>query len=251
VIKKAENKKVRADELIIRSGHAPDRAKAAAMVLAGIVLANDRRIDKPSEMLPASAMIRIKGDRSSKKYVSRGGLKLEAALDHFGIDPTGMKCIDIGSSTGGFTDCLLHHGAEHIVALDAGTNQLDWKIRSDARVEARENVNARFLKEGNFEHRFDLAVVDVSFISVTKILPVIPQLLTANGRIILLIKPQFEVARHEVGTGGIVTDESLHRRTVADVEAFAASIGLKTCGVIESPILGAEGNKEFLTLYEK
>ncbi|HMO79209.1 MAG TPA: TlyA family RNA methyltransferase [Pyrinomonadaceae bacterium] len=244
-------KKRRVDVMLVEQGLADSRNKAQAMVMAGVVLANERRVDKPSEAFAADVVLRIKGDTPEARYVSRGGLKLEKALETFGIDPTGMDCIDIGSSTGGFTDCLLQHGAAHVTSIDAGTNQLAWKLRDDPRVEVRENTNARELKPDGLERRFDLAVIDVSFISVTKILPVVPGLLNERGRIIVLIKPQFEVGRGEVGKGGIVRDAEKHKRVVEEINACAASIGLKPAGVIDSPILGAEGNKEFLALYER
>ena len=183
--------------------------------------------------------------------MGRGGLKLEKALDEFGIDPTGFVCLDVGASTGGFTDCLLQHGAVRVTAVDAGTNQLDWKLRSDERVDARENTNAREIKPEHFDHLFDLIVMDVSFISVTKILPVLPPLMKDNAQIVVLIKPQFEVGKGEVGKGGIVREPEKHERVVKEVNDFATSIGLAVINVIDSPILGAEGNKEFLALYKK
>jgi len=251
VTKTSANNKVRIDEVIVERGHAQTIAQAAAMVMSGIVLVDNRRIEKPSELVSADGEIRIKAGPATRRYASRGGLKLEHALKEFGIDVTGLKCVDIGSSTGGFTDCLLQHGAESVSAIDAGTNQLDWRLRTDARVDVRERTNARELKPTDFERRFDLAVVDVSFISVTKILPVVPPLLTGKSRIILLIKPQFEVARHEVGEGGIVLDSALHDRVIQEVDEAARQSALIRKAVIESPILGMEGNKEFLALYER
>ncbi len=244
-------KKRRVDVMLVEQGLADSRNKAQAMVMAGVVLADERRVEKPSETLDPDVVLRIKGDTPEARYVSRGGLKLEKALETFGIDPTGMDCIDIGSSTGGFTDCLLRYGSAHVTAIDAGTNQLVWKLRVDPRVDVCENTNARELTPDAFDRRFDLAVVDVSFISVTKILPVVPGLLNERGRIIVLIKPQFEVGRGEVGKGGIVRDAEKHKRVVEEINACAVSIGLKPAGVIDSPILGAEGNKEFLALYER
>lgn len=218
--------------------------------MSGVVLVNDRRVEKPSELVRAEDTIRIKGDTPDSRYVGRGGLKLERALSSFGIDPKGFACLDIGSSTGGFTDCLLQHGAANVTAIDSGTNQLDWKLRSDSRVDVRENTNARELSPEDFPSRFELAVMDVSFISVKKILPVLPPLLIEKGRIIVLIKPQFEVGKGEVGKGGIVRDPTKHDRVVREVNESARSIGMRPAGLIESPILGAEGNKEFLALYE-
>ncbi len=244
-------KKIRIDKLLTDTGHAESRAKAQAMIMAGLVLVGERRVEKPSETFDSDAAIRIKGGDAQLRYVGRGGLKLEAALDHFGIDPAGYRCLDVGSSTGGFTDCLLQHGAGHVVALDVGTNQLAWKLRSDPRVEVRENTNARTLAASDFAEPFDLAVMDVSFISVTKILSALIEVLRDGAKMIVLIKPQFEVGRDEVGKGGIVRDPEKHRRVVNEVNAFAESLGLITVGTIESPITGAEGNVEFLSCFEK
>ena len=241
----------RIDKLLVERGLAESRNRAQAMVMAGVVLADEKRVEKPSETFAVDAVIRIKGDSPENKYVSRGGLKLEAALASFSIDPNGFECIDIGSSTGGFTDCLLKNGAAKVVAIDAGTNQLVWKLRIDPRVEVRERTNARDLEPGDFNKQFDLAVVDVSFISVTKILPAIVPLLEPAGKLIVLIKPQFEVGRGEVGKGGIVREPEKHKRVVDEVNEFSTSLGLRPNGLIESPILGTEGNKEFLALYER
>lgn len=241
--------KERIDKLLHEKGFAFSRTKARAMVMAGIVLVDDRRVEKASETFGTDALIRIKGDSPESKYVGRGGLKLEKALAEFGIDPTGFVCIDIGSSTGGFTDCLLQHGAERVVAIDVGTNQIDWKLRSDERVDVRENTNAREISPGDFNELFDLAVMDVSFISVTKILPGLLPLLEQGGKIVVLIKPQFEVGRGEVGKGGIVREPEKHQRVISEVNRFAETVGLRSMGLIESPILGAQGNKEFLVFY--
>lgn len=241
----------RIDKLLVERGFVDSRNRAQALVMAGVVLVDEKRVDKPSELFASDAAIRIKGDSPENKYVSRGGLKLEAALMAFSVGPTGFVCIDIGSSTGGFSDCLLKHGAERVVAIDSGTNQLVWQLRTDPRVETRENTNARDLKPEDFDMQFDLAVIDVSFISVTKILPAIIPLLKPTGELVVLIKPQFEVGRGEVGKGGIVREPEKHERVVAEVNEFAAGLGLHLAGLIESPILGAEGNKEFLALYER
>ena len=243
--------KERIDKLLVERGMAESRTKAQALVMAGVVLVNDRRVEKSSEMFSADDVIRMKGETAESRYVGRGGLKLEAALDSFAIDPRGFNCIDIGASTGGFTDCLLQHGASRVTTIDVGTNQLVWSLRTDPRIDVRENVNARTLEPTDFETLFDLAVMDVSFISVTKILPAIVPLLSGNGRLIVLIKPQFEVGRGEVGKGGIVRDIEKHKRVVAEVNSFAESIGLAVMGIIESPIRGAEGNKEFLASYAR
>jgi 23S rRNA (cytidine1920-2'-O)/16S rRNA (cytidine1409-2'-O)-methyltransferase len=244
-------KKERIDSLLVEFGFADSLSKAKALVMTGIVLANERRVEKPSETFPVNAKIRIKGNSATNKYVGRGGLKLERALKHFQICVNEYVCLDIGASTGGFTDCLLQSGVKKVVAVDAGTNQLDWKLRNDVRVEVRENTNARYLKPEHFPQPFDLIVVDVAFISVTKILPaLVPLLNDAGGVIIVLIKPQFEVGRTEVGAGGIVREEAKHKRVVAEINSFAETCGLKNTGIIDSPISGASGNKEFLAIYE-
>ncbi len=238
----------RIDKLLVDRGLADSRTKAQALVMAGAVLVNEQLIHKPSELFSHDANIRIK-ESATQRYVSRGGIKLEAALREFNVDVSGLACLDVGASTGGFTDCLLQHGANRVVALDVGHNQLDWKIRNDPRVEVREEVNARHLAPADFEERFDLVTVDVSFISLTKILPAVVPLLLNNGRIIALIKPQFEVGKGEVGKGGIVKDPLQHQRVIGEVNTLAQSLGLKVISVIESPITGADGNIEFLALY--
>lgn len=244
-------KRERIDKLLVERGFTESRTKAQSLVMAGVVLVDEQRVEKPSEMFARDANIRVKGNEDpATRYVGRGGVKLEAALNEFQIDVTDSICIDIGASTGGFTDCLLQHGARRVVAVDVGHNQLDWKLRNDSRVDVRENVNARYLTSESFDVKFDLAVMDVSFISATKILPAIVLLLNESGRIITLIKPQFEVGRGEVGKGGIVREKEKHERVIKEVNAFAESLGLKVCGVIDSPIHGADGNKEFLALYE-
>lgn len=243
--------KQRIDKLLVDLGFAESRTKAQALVMSGVVLVDEKRVEKPSQEFTGSEVIRIKGDSPESKYVGRGGLKLEKALQEFEIHPDEYVCLDIGASTGGFTDCLLQHGAKKVYAIDVGTNQIAWKLRSDPRVETRENINARFLKPEDFEEKFDLIVMDVSFISVTKILPALLELLNDNGKIVTLIKPQFEVGRGEVGKGGIVRDTEKHQKVISEINCFAGEIGLKVSGVIDSPILGAEGNKEFLALYEK
>lgn len=243
--------KERIDTLLVKRGLAESRNRAQAMVMAGVVIADDKRVEKPSDKFAPHATIRLKGTSTETRYVGRGGLKLEAALQHFDIDVTGLDCIDIGASTGGFTDCLLQHGAKSVVCIDSGTNQLDWRLRSDPRVEVRERTNARHLTPADFDRPFDLAVMDLSFISVKKVIPAALPLLTDDGRLIVLIKPQFEIGKGEVGKGGIVREAEKHERVVSEINGFAAGLGLKVRGVIDSPILGAEGNKEFLALYAK
>lgn len=244
-------KRERIDKILHEQGFAESRTRAQALVMAGVVLVNEQRVEKPSETFGPGAVIRIKGDSPAAKYVGRGGLKLGRALEEFHIRPSGYVCLDVGSSTGGFTDCLLQNGAAKVVAVDAGTNQMDWKLRTDPRVDVRENTNARNLLPADFDEPFDLVVMDVSFISVTKIIPALLPLLKEGGRLIVLIKPQFEVGRGEVGKGGIVRETEKHARVVSDVNSFCESAGLVVAGMIDSPILGAEGNKEFLSLYEK
>ena len=249
---KAAERPVRVDKLLVERGLADSRTKAQAMVMAGVVLVNEQRVDKPSDSVVAGAEIRIKGgDDPASRYVGRGGLKLAAALREFQVNVEGLICLDVGASTGGFTDCLLQHGARKVVSIDVGHNQIDWRLRNDARVEVREGVNARYLTRAEFEEDFELAVMDVSFISATKIIPAIVPLLADTGRLITLIKPQFEVGRGEVGKGGIVRDPQKHARVVEEVNAAAISLGLQVRGVLESPIHGADGNVEFLALYEK
>ena len=246
-----KSQKERLDKLLVIRGLAETRTKAQALILAGQVFSAQQRLDKPGLMLAVDAEITLK---ETMPYVSRGGLKLAAALDHFKIEVAGFTCLDVGASTGGFTDCLLQRGAVKIVALDVGHGQLAWKIRQDARVEVREHVNARFLQPADFADKFDLAVCDVSFISLRLILPVLPRLLKNSGQVITLIKPQFEVGRAEVGKGGIVRDEAAQLRVVGEITACAAGLGFPLRGVIDSPILGQEGNREFLgcfTLQDK
>ena len=244
-------KKVRIDKLLFEKGLADSRAKAKALVMSGVVLVNEKRVEKPSETFLQDETIRIKGSSPESKYVGRGGLKLEKALEEFHIHPSEYVCLDVGASTGGFTDCLLQNGAKKVYAVDSGTNQIVWKLRKDERVEVREQTNARYLKAEDFPEKFDLIVMDVSFISVTKILPALLPLLKEEGKIITLIKPQFEVGKGEVGKGGIVRDAEKHEKVIEEVMNFSQEIGLENLGLTESPIFGAEGNKEFLALFRR
>lgn len=234
--------KRRADHLLVERGLAESRERAQALIIAGYVMANGQKVQKPGQSIPGDASVEL---TERLRYVSRGGLKLEAALHHFAIDVNGKVCIDVGSSTGGFTDCLLQHGAARVYAFDVGSGQLDWKLRNDPRVIVREGVNARYLQPSDVGEPAALAVCDVSFISVTMIIPAILPLLRTPRALVILIKPQFEVGRAQVGKGGIVRDPALHAEVCARIEAVVASLGLKT-DIIESPILGAEGNREFL-----
>jgi 23S rRNA (cytidine1920-2'-O)/16S rRNA (cytidine1409-2'-O)-methyltransferase len=241
----------RIDKLLVDRGLAGSRTKAQALVMSASVLVDEQLVVKPSEKFPAQAKIRIRARSDNQGYVGRGGVKLEAALREFGIDVRGFVCLDVGASTGGFTDCLLQHGASRVVAVDVGHNQIDWKLRNDARVEVREGVNARYLSPRDFDTKFDLITIDVAFISATRILPAAHPLLKDDGRIITLVKPQFEVGKGEVGKGGIVKDPAQHQRVIAEVNSAAEALGLNVRAVIESPIKGADGNLEFLALYER
>ncbi len=241
----------RIDKLLVERGLAPSRTRAQAMVMAGVVLVDDQLVVKSSESFSQNVNIRIKGAGDpAARYVSRGGLKLEAGLREFQLDVNGLVCLDIGASTGGFTDCLLQHGAKQVCAIDVGHNQIDWRLRNDPRVELHEGVNARYLRPEDFTHKFDLATIDVSFISLTIILPAVVPLLSDRGGIIAVIKPQFEVGKGEVGKGGIVTDASKQRQVIERINHAAEQFGLKVSGLVESPIRGAEGNREFVALYK-
>ncbi|HKX32874.1 MAG TPA: TlyA family RNA methyltransferase [Blastocatellia bacterium] len=238
--------KERLDKLLVIQGLAETRAKAQSLILAGQVFGEGQRLEKAGQIVPVDLLLTIK---EPMPFVGRGGFKLTAALDHFKLDVTGKSCLDIGASTGGFTDCLLQRGAARVTAVDVGYGQLDWRLRQDSRVEVRENVNARYLRAEDFNHRFEIVVIDVSFISLTRILPVIPSLVQPEATVVALIKPQFEVGRGEVGKGGIVRDEAAQQRVVGEIEQFAATLGFQSNGVIDSPILGADGNREFLVSF--
>ncbi len=245
----------RIDKLLVERGLAESPTRAQAMVMAGLVLVAEQRVAKSSELFAVDAEIRVRGaDDSSLRYVGRGGLKLEHALETWKIKVENWTCLDVGASTGGFTDCLLQQGAARVVALDVGHNQLAYRLRVDARVEVREGVNARYLKPEDFvdyPNGFDLTVMDVSFISATKIFPALVPLMRVKGNLITLIKPQFEVGRGEVGKGGIVTDTQQHERVITEVNTAAQELNLTIRAVIDSPITGAEGNCEFLAWYAK
>lgn len=242
----------RIDKLLVERGLAESRTKAQALVMAGVVLVDEQRVEKSSDQFTLDAQIRVKhADDPASRYVGRGGLKLEAALREFQINVQDAVCLDVGASTGGFTDCLLQNGAQKVFAIDVGHNQIDWRLRNDPRVEVREGVNARYLQPEDFPVKFDLAVVDVSFISATMVLPAIVPLLREEGSIVTLIKPQFEVGREDVGRKGIVRDPEKHAKAIETVNNAAALLGLRVVGVIESPIQGAEGNVEFLARYTR
>lgn len=236
--------KQRLDLLLVSRGYFESREKAQRAIMAGGVRIGEQPADKPGMRVAEDAVLTVK---TAQRYVGRGGLKLEAALARFGIDPTGATCLDIGASTGGFTDCLLQHGAARVYAIDVGHSQLDWKIRSDPRVVVREKLNARYLTREDIPDPIAVCVIDVSFISLTLILPPAVALLSNGGVIVPLIKPQFELCKEDVGRGGVVRDAALHERAVEKIRAFAATLpGVAWAGVMDSPILGGEGNKEFL-----
>lgn len=230
--------------LLVERQLVPSRANAKAVIMSGVVYVNGQKTDKAGTFVNSDAEIVVKD--TGKKYVSRGGNKLEGAIEHFEIEVKGLTAVDIGSSTGGFTDCLLQFGAEKVYALDVGYGQLDWNLRNNKRVIVKERINCRYLKKGDIDERIDIAVIDVSFISLTKILKPVVEILSNNGKIVALIKPQFEVGKGEVGKGGIVTDPVKHKKVVNKIQEELVKIGCKVTGVIESPITGTDGNREFL-----
>lgn len=232
----------RLDQVLADRQLVESREKARALILSGSVLVNGQKIDKAGQAVDPESSIEL---LERPRYVSRGGLKLEAALEHFHIGVQGKVCLDVGSSTGGFTDCLLQREAARVYAIDVGTGQLDWRLRNDPRVIVREQVNARYLNRDVVPEPVDIAVCDVSFISVTMILPVLPGLLADQGEMVILVKPQFELQRRQVGKGGIVRDPELHRLACEKIQSAVNELGFRA-DVILSPILGAEGNREFL-----
>jgi 23S rRNA (cytidine1920-2'-O)/16S rRNA (cytidine1409-2'-O)-methyltransferase len=232
----------RLDQLLVERGLVESREKARALILAGQVLVNGQRVDKAGHNVAVDAQVEL---LEQPRYVGRGGLKLEAALRHFDIQVAAKICMDVGSSTGGFTDCLLQHGAARVYAIDVGTAQLDWKMRNDPRVIVREQVNARYLSREDVPEIIQLAVCDVSFISITMILPAIAKLVAEDAEMVILVKPQFELERRQVGKGGIIRDPELHQQARRRVQEAVQRLGFRT-DTIPSPILGAEGNQEFL-----
>ncbi len=217
--------------------------------MAGLIWVDGRRIDKPGTNVSDNVELELRDSR--EPYVSRGGRKLAAALDHFGIDPQGLDCLDVGASTGGFSDCLLQRGAERIVALDVGRGQLDYRLRQDPRVEVMEGINARHLAFEDLGTEFNLIVVDVSFISVTKVVPALLSFVGSEGRLLVLIKPQFEVGRGQVGKGGIVRDQNLRERVIEERCQDLASQGLELVGIVDSQVAGAKGNLETFALFRR
>lgn len=235
---------MRLDVLIVERGMAESREKGQAMILAGQVLVNGQKVDKAGMQVPVDADIRILGEKMP--YVSRGGLKLEAALDHFPISVEGRTVLDVGASTGGFTDCLLQRGARKVYAVDVGYGQLAWKLRQDPRVVAIERTNIREMAADMVPEKVDVAVIDVSFISLEKVIPSVMAYLTPGSSLIALIKPQFEVGKDKVGKGGIVRDEAARKTAIDRIVTFLQDKGFEVKGVIPSPITGQDGNVEYL-----
>lgn len=235
--------KIRLDALLLERNLVQQKDKARALIGAGEVLVNERVVDKVGFLCDPGAAVRI---RTHCPYVSRGGLKLAAGLHHFRIDPSGLTCIDIGASSGGFTDCLIQHGAGKVYAVDVAYGQLDWKIRQDPRVVVLERCNARQLTPAQIPESIDLAVMDVSFISITKIIPALLPLFTGPFALLALIKPQFELPKEDIPHGGVVLLAELHQKAIDLVTAYALGLRLKTEGTVPSPVLGPKGNKEFL-----
>ena len=239
----SDRRKVRLDRFLVERGLVETRQKAQALILAGQVLVDEQKVEKCGTMVSFEARLRLLGE--PLRYVSRAGSKLEGALDHFGVDPKGRICLDIGASTGGFTDCLLQRGAARVIAVDAGTNQLDWKLRQDSRVTVMEKTNARYLGFDQVGTLVPLVTMDVSFISSTVILPVLPPLLEEGADLLVLVKPQFEVGPGQVGKGGIVRDPRLHEEAVRKVAGKIINLGFREIGRAESVLPGATGNREF------
>jgi 23S rRNA (cytidine1920-2'-O)/16S rRNA (cytidine1409-2'-O)-methyltransferase len=234
----------RVDVLLVEKGLCESREQAKRLILAGEVRIGDRVIDKPGQKLAEDAALEV---REKPKFVGRGGIKLEGALEAFGINPTGWVCIDVGASTGGFTDCLLQHGAVKVHAVDVGTNQLVWKLRNDPRVVVKEQFNARHMVPEDIGEKVRLAVMDLSFISLTKVLPAVFSVLDDEGSVVCLIKPQFELDREDISKGGIVRDPALHERAVEKIRRFVVEECRREWrGLIASPITGTDGNQEFL-----
>lgn len=236
--------KIRVDQLLVERGHAESRTRAQALVLAGTVFSGETKIAKPGQTLPADAPLEVRG--RDHPWVSRGGIKLAHAIEEFDLDPSGVTAMDIGSSTGGFTDVLLSKGAAHVFAVDSGTNQLAWKLRQDPRVTVLEQTSARVLTPEMITAPCSWVVCDASFISLAKVLDVPLKLAAPRCQLVALIKPQFEVGRAEVGKGGVVRDPALHQRVCDEVRGWLEGLGWQVQGIVESPIKGPEGNVEFL-----
>jgi len=235
--------KKRLDDLLLARGLAASLQEARKVIAAGLVLVAEQVADKCGHSYPTDCSLRLRG---RCPYVSRGGLKLEKALSYFSIKPDGWCCLDIGASTGGFTDCLLRHGAVRVYAVDVAYGQLDWKLRSDSRVVVMERVNARHLQPGDIPQEIDLAVVDASFISLTRIIPALLPFFPKERRLVVLVKPQFELPAEKVGSGGVVRDQCLRQEAVEKIRDYAVSLGLTASKAAASPITGPKGNQEFL-----
>ena len=242
-------KRERLDKLLIEKGIVRSRERAQALIMEGKVTVDGRRIDKPGTKVEVEASLQLRGD--DLPYVSRGGIKLEAALRSFGVDPRGMMVMDVGASTGGFTDCVLQKGARKVYAVDVGYGQLAWRLQKDPRVVSLERRNIRYLKREEIPEEVDLILIDTSFISIEKFLPHLLGFLRSEGQLIGLIKPQFEVGKGEVGKGGVVRNPILHQKVIERISQFSRGQGLTVLGVIESPLLGTQGNKEFFIHLKK
>ena len=241
--------KKRLDVLLVEKGLASSREKAKAVIMSGIVYVDGSREDKAGSTFDEELPIEVRG--TTLKYVSRGGLKLEKAVGAFSLDLQGKKCLDVGSSTGGFTDCMLQNGAEHVVAIDVGRGQLDWKLRNDPRVTCMEKTNIRYVLPEDIPYAADFSSIDVSFISLVKVLLPVRDLLNASGRVVCLIKPQFEAGREKVGKHGVVRDKKVHAEVIRKVLDYASTIGYTVVGLDYSPIKGPEGNIEYLAYLDK
>lgn len=242
-------KKIRADRLLVELKLVPSREKAQALIMAGLVFTGEVKVSKPGQLFALNAYLTVKG--TDHPYVSRGGVKLAHALEFFSIDVAGKRCMDVGASTGGFTDCLLQKGAARVYAIDVGYGQLAWKIANDERVVVIERTNIRKAGHDLVPDTIDIAVIDVSFISLATALPVVDLFLSPGSLVVALVKPQFEVGRELVGKGGIVRDPESHKLAVEKVRTAGEMLSWKFGGLVESPILGAKGNKEFLICFKK
>lgn len=240
--------KERLDVLLVRRRLVPSREKAKAVIMSGNVYVQGQKEDKAGSMFPADADIEVRG---KLKYVSRGGLKLEKAMQHFPISLAGKVCMDVGASTGGFTDCMLQNGAARVYAVDVGRGQLDWKLRQDDRVVCMEKTNIRYVTPADLEESVSFVTIDVSFISLTKVLLPVSDLMTADGQLVCLIKPQFEAGREKVGKKGVVRDAAVHTEVIECVASYAAGISFDVMGLEFSPITGPEGNIEYLLYLKK
>lgn len=237
----------RLDQLLVDRGMFPSREKARRCVMAGLVTVDGRLVDKPGTAVADGVDVRVL--EPAEPFVSRGGRKLAAALDHFGLDPEGWSCLDVGASTGGFTDCLLQRGARRVYAVDVGRGQLDHQLREDERVVVLEGINARYLQPDAVPEACDLVTLDLSFISLLKVVPVVLQFLAPGGWLLALVKPQFEVGKGRVGRGGVVRDERLRSRIIEQRAAELASMGLEPAGIVDSEVRGVKGNREAFALF--